>query len=558
MTRLNLLSNSLPQEADAITLDAPMAPMAPMAATVSVSDFRMFGSTGFSGLAGGSGTIFGTSGFQKIAVANQPGSVIFDPSFNRGGDMILLSGSASAYTATLVGSSAMLNDGDTTITIPLGTAGTQIVFDDGERTLAVAGGVAKLGSQTLTTEAEAVFAPADNAPPPSGANADATSRVILASGASMSVGGNSQVFGTAGAEKLTYLGGDLVLDPSFNRGGDTLILPHAQSAYTAYITGSSVVVQSGDGHITIPIGSAGIVLDFAGEQQLLHYEAGTAKLGDLSLAGSSAANPIALDPSGTTGATSVSLDIGSGSTVESVNLQGDFSYVLTDDAHKNTNVIVKGFDADDVIKVTNATAGDYNFSTGDGDNDSLADDLLITYVTGGTINVLTVTDVVSPSDLVLNLATAQAAVGHSFMSFPGDPVLPPGSSSETGGSGGEGTTGGTSGSAVSTTLDVGDGATLVQVNLAASTSYLLSDDANKNTNVFVSGFDNGDLVRITGATAEDYNFSSGDDPKDLDIAYMSQGAINLITIDDVLTGNGLVYNLDTAEAAVGYNFVTFA
>jgi hypothetical protein len=557
MTRLFVRDQSLlPQEDDATTVAVPMAPLA---AAVTVNDFRLFASSGFAGGAGGNGTVFGTTGFQKITVADTPGSIMFDPSFNRGGDMIVLSGKANAYTTALTGSSAVISDGDTTITVPIGSVGTQIVFDDGERTLAAGGGVAKLGSQTITAQAAPVAAPADNAAPPAGENPAAAGRTFLASGASASVGGNGTIFGTTGAEKLTYLGGDIVLDPSFNRGGDTLILPKPLSAYTGYITGSSVVIQSADGHITIPIGAAGILVDFAGEKLLLRYEGGTAKLGDLSLAGSSAAHPTDLTTAGGFDGTTLSIDIGSGATVETVNLQATVSYLLTDDASKNTNVVIKGFGADDVIKVTNATAADYNYSTGDGDGDSVADDLLITYMTGGTINSLVVTNVVGPSDLVMDFATAKAAVGHAFMSFPGDPVGTPGSGSATGGTGSTGgSTGETgSGAAVPATLDVGNGATLVQVDLAADTQYLLSDDANKNTNVFVSGFNRGDVIHVANAAASDYNFSSGDDPKDLDIAYMSHGAINLITLDDVLATDALIYNLASAQAAVGYDFITF-
>ena len=60
-----------------------------------------------------------------------PGTIRFDPSFNRGGDTITLHGASSAWTAAIQGSSAILSDGDTTAIIPVGTAGITLDFADG-------------------------------------------------------------------------------------------------------------------------------------------------------------------------------------------------------------------------------------------------------------------------------------------------------------------------------------------------------------------------------------------------------------------------------------------
>ena len=63
-----------------------------------------------------------------------------------------------------------------------------------------------------------------------------------------------------------------------------------------------------------------------------------------------AANAVPLGGSvGGTPAGSTSLDVGSGSEVVTLNLQGNTAYLLADDASKATNVQIKGFGADDRI-----------------------------------------------------------------------------------------------------------------------------------------------------------------------------------------------------------------
>lgn len=99
---------------------------------------------------GGDGTVIGNAGVQEIHVRDEAGTIWFDPSFNRGGDIIHFSGDAKGWTVMASGSFAVFSDGDTTAHIPVGGAGTTIAFDDSERTLAFD---AQTGSAALSGSA---------------------------------------------------------------------------------------------------------------------------------------------------------------------------------------------------------------------------------------------------------------------------------------------------------------------------------------------------------------------------------------------------------------------
>jgi hypothetical protein len=94
-------------------------------------------------------------------------------------------------------------------------------------------------------------------------------RVTLSqAGEDVIVGGaDVQVIGTsAGGEVITVVSGNVRLDPSFNAGGDTIVLPGNASDYTAYRTGGEVIFTRNDGGVTlrIPIGAAGTEIQFNG------------------------------------------------------------------------------------------------------------------------------------------------------------------------------------------------------------------------------------------------------------------------------------------------------
>lgn len=136
-------------------------PSAPPASQVWVVDGE-----GASAHVSGEGTVIGSSGLQDIFVDDAAGTIRFDPSFNRGGDTIHLPGDSAGWTAAILGSSAVLSDGDTVAIIPVGSKGATIAFadSDGERLFVdVASGTVMLGDLVLGSDATPL-----EIPPPAG------------------------------------------------------------------------------------------------------------------------------------------------------------------------------------------------------------------------------------------------------------------------------------------------------------------------------------------------------------------------------------------------------
>lgn len=155
---------------------------------------------------GGEVTVVGTtSGGEVITVLL--GNIVLDASFNAGGDTVELPGAASAFTVRLVGSTAVLTSAKGTVTIPVGTAGLQVAFEDVSRTLRfdTASSSVKLGDQVLTSSDTGVM--------PSGVSAQSvgtdSANVINGTAAADSIDG------LAGNDTINGLGGD-----DFIRGGD--------------------------------------------------------------------------------------------------------------------------------------------------------------------------------------------------------------------------------------------------------------------------------------------------------------------------------------------------
>ena len=225
---------------------------------------------------GGYGQVFGTQSFQAISVLDLPGTVTFDPSFNRGNNLVFLNGDAGEWQATVRGSSALLSDGDTFVLIPVGTAGLHLDFDDGQRTLRFDSDAQKvmIGSQALGDDYAVIIAPEQTLPFPSGYIEDSSGRLLLASGAELVAGGNLEVFGTSGNEDITLLLGDFRFDPSFNRGGDTIRFAGDAEQFEGSLVGSSVLIANEEMSALIPVGTNGSTLSFFDAEGLLAYDTG--------------------------------------------------------------------------------------------------------------------------------------------------------------------------------------------------------------------------------------------------------------------------------------------
>jgi hypothetical protein len=88
-----------------------------------------------------------------------------------------------------------------------------------------------------------------------------------------SAGDHVDVFGTTGAESLTVARGDVQLDASFNRGGDTIRIAGEAADFTVVRSGSALVFDSTDLHLVIPVGITATTIEFAGgDRRALLYD----------------------------------------------------------------------------------------------------------------------------------------------------------------------------------------------------------------------------------------------------------------------------------------------
>jgi hypothetical protein len=115
----------------------------------------------------------------------------------------------------------------------------------------------------------------------------------------------------------------------------------------------------------------------------------------------------------------------------------------------------------------------------------------------------------------------------------------------------------------SVSLDVGTAGQSAAIS-GAGGSVLFEDDASRESFVVITNFARGDLIRVTGAKADQYSFSSRDldgdgVADDLTISYAdpATGVINDIEILNVLGTTAIVQDYSSALAAVGFDFMRF-
>ena len=111
-------------------------------------------------------------------------------------------------------------------------------------------------------------------------------------------------------------------------------------------------------------------------------------------------------------AQTLSIDVPASGPAVVFDLDDDEAYVLTDDVDTRTDVIVTGFDMDDVIEVTGADAEDYFFGTSPSDSN----DLRITFNDGTNFTQIILDDVLT-GGFVFDYDSAVASVGFDFMTF---------------------------------------------------------------------------------------------------------------------------------------------
>ncbi len=241
-------------------------------------EFSLLASSGFTSSIGGYGNVFGTAGNEDITVLGRAGAITLDPSFNKGGDIVRLSGDAADWEIAAAGSAAILSNGETFVEIPAGTAGIAIVFDDGARILRIDTEIASLriGTQAFGEASVQISAPAQNGPLPTGSDPEAFANLLMQPNGSVVAGGVLNVFGTSGGdETIDLLFGDISFDPSFNKGGDLLIIEAPASSFTALVEGTSVFLSNGTLDADIPAGIAGLDIRFgSGDERTLLINTG--------------------------------------------------------------------------------------------------------------------------------------------------------------------------------------------------------------------------------------------------------------------------------------------
>ena len=249
--------------------------LAPLAA-----HWRFVTTNGFEGGIGGTGEVFGTTGFDHVTVLEQGGDMTFDPSFARGGDVIELPGDADEWTVSLSGSNAVFVNSSLDVTVPIGSAGTFIAFDDGVQILAldVAAGVARIGGMAITATAAPVSGTATAQPLPDEAVDDAVANLYLASGAEVTLEGTVNIFGTFAIETVVLQEGDFTFDPSFNQGGDTVFLPGMASDYVVSQLGSSFVLEGAGVRAILPAGQAPTTLSFETQDAYAYFDSDVGSL----------------------------------------------------------------------------------------------------------------------------------------------------------------------------------------------------------------------------------------------------------------------------------------
>ena len=205
---------------------------------------------------------------------------------------------------------------------------------------------------------------------------------------------------------------------------------------------------------------------------------------------------------------------------------------FTEDASVANSAKIVGFGAGDTITVSGATTSAYSFS-------SVGTDLHITYTSSaGVVNEIILADAVSSTTFIQSELDAETALGRDFFKDA------------------------TSGTPSNSSLDVGDAVTRVSLS-GAGGAVTFADNASVGSTVVISNFGIDDVIRATGIS--DYDaYSTGDydndgTADDLSMVYNAgAGVINDIQILNVVSPTDFVFDKNSAIAAVGFNFITFA
>ena len=210
------------------------------------------------------------------------------------------------------------------------------------------------------------------------------------------------------------------------------------------------------------------------------------------------------------------------------------NFAFTENANVANNARITGFGTGDSITVSNATAVTYGFT-------SVGTDIVITANNAGVASQIVIAGVAAAGSFVTDEASAEASVGFNFFSLAASA--------------------GTGGTAAGTTSSqsIDNGSSLATLNVATG-AINFTDDATKETNVVITNFASNDRISVSGASAGNYNFGTGDNGRDLIISFTNTqtNAVNSIVLDDALVGkSAFIFNYQSAAAALGFDFMVF-
>ncbi|MEZ5744141.1 MAG: hypothetical protein R3D89_10605 [Sphingomonadaceae bacterium] len=227
---------------------------------------------------------------------------------------------------------------------------------------------------------------------------------------------------------------------------------------------------------------------------------------------------------------SVDIDVGLWPLHVFVFSAADAAYCFEDTIAGNSFVYIYDFGADDVINVSGGNEDTYSFTT-DGD------DLIITALIGVFESRIVLYDVLTSPGLVFDYESASEVVGHDFMIFDDEPLVP-------------------AGECLEQSIDFRPPAGAVRLVDAGAGAFCFQDTIGIDTDVTIRNFGPDDVINVLDGTENTYAFGTSGDG-DLRIVYSDGTNFNQIIIEDVIT-TGFVFDYDSAVAAVGHEFMTFA
>lgn len=379
-------------------------------------------------------------------------------------------------------------------------------------------------------------------------------RVATPDGWVGAIGGTGLITGSGGYQNITVLAGALSFDASFNRGGDVVNFQAAANQFRAERQGSALRLVGSDGlSATLPVGASPSFLNFEDGVRGLKFAGGAIRIGTQLVEAGSA--PVSAAP-----------DLSLPSTSSDPNAVARVSLLGGSLAQGAAHIILSGRallygtpGADVVALAKDRTADlvfDASFNRGgdtiiiDGEAQSFD-----AQRAGSSVRL-------TKGDQSLTIPVGTAGLTLRFAD--GDrSLIFEGNAFKIGGQSIEATKASLLPYATQVSLDVGTTEQSVALS-GAGGSVLFEDDASRDSFVVITNFARGDFIRVTGAKADQYSFSSRDLDRDgvaddLAISYADpiSGAVNDIEILNILSPTSFVQDYSSAVTAVGFNFMSF-